>query len=204
MTFFDGGHLGPEALIDLVEGCSSPAPLAHLERCESCRRALAELRAVYERVSEAPAPEPSPLFWEHFSARVHDAVADVEPAASRPWRSWRVMVPVAAVAGLLMAVIFGRGGAPAPTPAPVQSASERGAAQVTVDSNQPDAARVADDEISLRLMEALVAGLDHEALESAGLGAADGVLDGALVDLSSEEQVELVRLLRDALAGTGA
>ena len=39
---------------------------------------------VISKLREADVPEPSPLFWEHLSQRVHDAVA-AEPVPSRSW-----------------------------------------------------------------------------------------------------------------------
>src|SRR5258706_3414287 len=67
-------HLTPEELLDLAEGTRSLTSAPHLTTCETCRHQLDELRDVMATV-HVDVPEPSPLFWEHLSTRVRDAVA---------------------------------------------------------------------------------------------------------------------------------
>ena len=68
-------HLHSDELIDLAEGTRLESSAPHLQSCEACRGQLTELRAMMSAAAQAEVPEPSPLFWEHFSARVRDAVA---------------------------------------------------------------------------------------------------------------------------------
>lgn len=77
-------HLTSEQLVDVAEGqVASPAE-EHLRSCDACRVKVAELRAMRTMALQADeVPEPSPLFWDHLSARVHDAVAAEEGYASR-------------------------------------------------------------------------------------------------------------------------
>ena len=68
-------HLSPDHLIDLAEGTRPESSAPHLESCEACRRQLADMRAMMSAASEVAVPEPSPLFWDHLSERVRQAVA---------------------------------------------------------------------------------------------------------------------------------
>jgi hypothetical protein len=76
-------HLSPELLIDLAEGTRPESSAGHLAECGECRQQLADLREMMAVAVSAEMPEPSPLFWDHLSARVRTAVAeDVEHPAS--------------------------------------------------------------------------------------------------------------------------
>jgi hypothetical protein len=72
-------HLTPEELLDLAEATRpevSSKSMSHLAACAVCRDQLADLRAALELVDPADVhvPEPSPLFWEHFSTRASPIV----------------------------------------------------------------------------------------------------------------------------------
>ena len=76
----------------------------------SFRTAPLEVREKFAyTASEVDGPEPSPLFWDHFSARVRDAVA-AEAVRRRSWFgdwNWTQLlttVSAGAVAALLVAV----------------------------------------------------------------------------------------------------
>src|SRR5207244_9810157 len=95
----------------------------HLAECAVCRLQLAELKAMISAAAEVDVPEPSPLFWDHLSARVREAVA-AEGTARRPFWTWpRLTIPAAAVATAALLVVVtlntGRVSAPAPRMAPV-------------------------------------------------------------------------------------
>src|SRR5471032_1248770 len=82
-------HLSPDQFVDLAEGTKPEASLPHLASCEPCRRQLADMRAMMSEAAAADPLEPSPLFWDHLSARVREAV-DEERARPQSWRgSWR-------------------------------------------------------------------------------------------------------------------
>src|SRR4051794_31885113 len=118
-------HLSPEEVLDIAEG-ARPAP-PHLAACEPCRRQLDELRAVMTTAAEVDVPEPSPLFWDHLSARVREAVA-AEPVTKDGWfPSWRVLVPIAALAVVVLVVVFAvtRSRAAAPAQATTLAAEDR-------------------------------------------------------------------------------
>src|SRR5256885_17264553 len=71
-------HLNADELVDLAEGARPESSTPHLAACPQCRAQLAELRATMSAVADVHVPEPSPLFWDHFSQRVHDAAAAEE------------------------------------------------------------------------------------------------------------------------------
>ena len=96
-------HLSPEELIDVADGAAPEPP--HVASCEPCRQQLADARAMMAVVGDVEVPEPSPLFWDHFSARVSEAVAAEAAPASRWFASWRVMAPIAALATAAAVVI---------------------------------------------------------------------------------------------------
>src|SRR5438876_1043875 len=98
-------HLTPEELLDLAEGTRSPSSAPHLASCEECRGQLAELRNVMTTLA-VDVPEPSPLFWDHLSSRVREAVA-AEPASSRRWfdtARWYWGLAAASAAVVVLAV----------------------------------------------------------------------------------------------------
>ena len=106
-------HLTPEELIDFAEGTRAEAAAPHLQSCEVCRHHIVALRATMSAAADVDVPEPSPLFWDHLSQRVHEAVAAEEaPGARFPglsgfpawvgalagsWRAWAVAGVAAAV-----------------------------------------------------------------------------------------------------------
>src|SRR5262245_17694670 len=93
-------HLTHEELLELAEGTRLESSAPHLAACGECRDELAGLRAMLSAATEADVPEPSPLFWDHFSARVRAAVAveqaGTEKRAMPDWLSWKIALPVAA------------------------------------------------------------------------------------------------------------
>jgi hypothetical protein len=80
-------HLSETELVDLVEGRLAPDRQAHAHACESCRSRAAGLRRVLETVSTVSVPEPSPLFWQHLSARIMDGVSS-ESTRDGSWNRW--------------------------------------------------------------------------------------------------------------------
>src|SRR4051794_29807445 len=68
-------HLNAEELVDIAEGTRGESAAPHLAGCEPCRAQLRELRAMMATARDVDVPEPSPLFWDHLSARISDAIA---------------------------------------------------------------------------------------------------------------------------------
>src|SRR5438552_5435196 len=92
-------HLNEHELVDLADGSRTEASAPHLATCSDCRRQLADLRATLASVAAVDVPEPSPLFWDHFSRRVHEAV-DAQGRPGRSWLPW--LFPAAAAMAMLL------------------------------------------------------------------------------------------------------
>ena len=209
-------HLDPEALIDLADGVRAEADAPHLSTCGACQRQLAELRASLSTLSTmsaaeaADAPEPSPLFWDHFSARVREAVA-AEGAPRRRGRyglfgewhrsGWSSAAPLAgafatiAVAVALGSYVMAPGAA---DPPPVSESASAGSV-IDLTSLLPLGA---GDDPTLSLVADLTAELDLDAASEAGLTApahAGGAND-VVSTLTDDERRELQRLLLEELA----
>ena len=189
-------HLTESDLLDLAEGAQPEASAGHLASCEACRRQLMDLRAALRAAAVVDVPEPSPLFWDHLSARVREAV-EAEGRSSTPWLSWwpswRAIVPIGAVAMLaLTAALMVR-------PAHESSTASNVAAEITdTAADAGDLAQIADDP-SLTLLGDLTSDLDWDAASEAGLAPGTDAVDDVVTSLSSGERRELHRLLQEAL-----
>src|SRR4051812_50015291 len=98
-------HLSAAELVDYAEDALDVARAAHLDVCAVCRRRGDELRASLQQLSsvKSDVPEPSPLFWDHLSARVQHGI-DTAGGGS----------------GVLSAWWAGGGGPPSPPPPPAR------------------------------------------------------------------------------------
>jgi anti-sigma-K factor RskA len=190
-------HLTSEQLVDAAEGAPIESSSAHLETCEACQRRLTELQALRAAAADAgDVPEPSPLFWDHLSARVHDAVGAAGVPRAAWWRpsAWPwIAMPAAAgaVVAIVLAVVITLRLTPMPTqtPAPVP---------VHVALVEP-----AIDDGPLNLVADLAAQMDWDAVNEIGAPVHAGAADEAMSDLSAAERAELQRLLQE-LARPGA
>ena len=184
-------HLTSEQLVDLAEGARTEPSMPHLQSCEACRAKLAELRGTLSAAREVDVPEPSPLFWDHFSARVHEAV-EAERAngtfAFGRWPSWRtVPLWVGSLAAVILAIVIMTRGRVSEAPArPDPAIVAESQAEVTV---------IADD-ASLSLVADLVTDLDWDAAVEAGLTPHLGIADDVVTQLNDDERRELNQLLR--------
>src|SRR5262249_976462 len=100
-------HLSVAELVDIAEGVRRASEIPHLQACDACRDQLLDLQATMAAVREIDVPPPSPLFWDHLSARVHEAVrTDGAPVPVRLGdRLWRpASVGAFAVLALIAAV----------------------------------------------------------------------------------------------------
>ena len=183
-------HLGPEELIDAMDGALDAARRGHLDSCDQCRREAAALRALLVNVRATDMPEPSPLFWDRFSARVREAIDDDTPARAPRWFEWPVLAPLGAFALLVFAVVASVPGGPPSAPAGVQAVQSA--------ASEPDA-RIGDLEAQWAVVADMVGELDVDAARDAGIAMHPGVADRAVLGLSASEQQELIRLLREEL-----
>jgi hypothetical protein len=191
-------HLRDTELVDLVDGTLPAARRQHAADCAACRGKAETLSVAMQRASEAAVPEPSPLFWDQFSARVRETIANEPepPSAIRAildtagWRMWAAGAAAAAV--LILAVVLWRGAAPDPRLAAP-------GADVAAVSTPVEAAVEAPVDIEADEAWALVRGaaedLGPDEMHEAGVTAGPGAADGATTRLSDRERIELARLL---------
>jgi hypothetical protein len=207
-------HVNAEELVDIAEGTRPESSAPHLATCEPCRAQLHELRAMMSEVGGVGVPEPSPLFWDHLSRRVSEAVAAEESADAKP-RRWterlmaaRAYALVTVAAAVLIAVaVSSRVQAPAPleppvsmtvvAPPPAYAVADASATAVLLD----DAAL--QDDPSLMLVASLSDGVDYDTAREAGL-APRGSAEHAVTHMNDAELRELRRLLTEELARSGA
>jgi hypothetical protein len=201
-------HLNTAELVDIAEGAQPEESTPHLAGCAQCREQVSDLRAMLSAAQEVAVPEPSPLFWDHLSARVSEAVtAEGEPGLLRPPRtlvdrvtsvlSARAFQAAAVVAaGLLIAVLL-NGRVPSPGgDAPASPSARSGAVTEPLGD-------VSADDVSLTLVASMTDDQDLETVREAGL-APRGTAEHAVTHMSDGELRELRRLLREELARSGA
>jgi hypothetical protein len=210
-------HLTPAQFVDLAEGIEAEGAGRHLAECDACRRGLAELRATMADVA-GPArrgdlgisdvPEPSPLFWDHLSARVRQGVAEQgAPGGARWVERWlrpRVVWPILAGAAgaVVLAVVASRGPVvvkPIPaTPLPIGDGAQ-------LPSLPPLEPLGTADDPSLGLMADYGTTLSWDDMrEEMTLGGHVGSTDEAVIALSAEERQELQRLLEEEMTQPSA
>ncbi len=194
-------HLNSDELVDLAEGTRHERSAPHLAGCERCRVQLRELRAMLAAAQDADVPQPSPLFWDHLSARVREAVAEEgAPRFFTRLKPSRYAWLAAAAALLIAVVVSSRSTAPARVSAPV--------ARAVLVSDAPAAPELLDDvtsgdDPSLTLVAILSDEADLETAREAGL-AVRGSAEHAVTHLSAGELRELRRLLKEEMTRSGA
>jgi hypothetical protein len=208
------GHLTPGELVDLAEGSRDAASLPHLMTCDRCQRQLADLRlmiSVGDLKAGGEVPEPSPLFWDHLSARVHDSIgSDALPTRAALLRFWPRVTMAALVVVLVSAIVAGLGSrlvAPGsqsgnpPVPARVGQPGETGPdVQVAL---PPLLASPDDPSLSLVADYGGTLGWDELRAQMA-VPAHPGGLDATVGELNAGERQELHRLLKEELARPAA
>ena len=191
-------HLSPSEFVDLVEGTLDASRAAHAGQCDACRQSGEELRWTIARGSlHADVPEPSPLFWEHFSARVRDAVA-AEPLPSPGWMIWRpAVMAIAAVAVVAIAI-----GSLLMRPSPVDVTPSSAATSVA--GVEPGFDMTIDTNAEVwEVLTAAAADMEWDEAREAGMGLQPAAVDHAVLRLNADELHELGRLLKSELGMAG-
>lgn len=189
-------HLTPDEFVDVAEGVRDAGSLPHLAICDACRRQLDDVRsALATAAGAADVPEPSPLFWEHFSERVRVAVAADAASRSALWR--RMWIPaslVAAAAVVVLAILTMRMHPALP------SADVPGQPSTVAVAREPlsDLDSLTETDNSLTLVAELTAALDFDGARDAGL-AARGAAEHAVTHLNDGELRELRRLIEQQM-----
>lgn len=181
-------HLSPASCLDLAEGHGDAAALRHAGSCAACQAEVMALRSALQQVAAVDVPEPSPLFWDHLSARVREAVAAEPPARARwsvAW-GWTCGTVTVMVALLVSSVVLTTR---SPEPAPVAVAAV----------GDPLVVAAGDDEASLALIVDLAGAFDWDDVAASGLTASRASVDDVVGELTGAERQELQRLLTQAL-----
>ena len=196
-------HLSPAELVECVEGTLAAKRGRHVDTCDTCRAAVAELQAVADRVSasEGAVPEPSPLFWDQLSTRIREAVAAEHVGGAAWWLpAVRPFAPVAAaviVLVLVSATVVIRRAAP---PAGVETARDIAYVEPGMDV---DITMDPGNREVWEVLTAAAADLELEEAHAAGLSVQPSAIDRAVQRLSADELNELGRLLQSELKRSG-
>ena len=179
-------HLTPAEIVDAVDGALAPDRLAHARECAPCHGEIQRAGVTLGRVRAVDAPEPSPLFWDHFSARVRDAIAAERPQRGQARWGPRVWAPLGAAAALALGIGLARTPVAPPPVEPSHVESTQHAAPRHVESHADDPWLVVSD---------LAGDMEWSEAEAAGFSLRPGAAEHALLQLSDDQQQELVRLL---------
>jgi hypothetical protein len=189
-------HLSPAELLDLAEGSADEQSYPHLASCSSCRAQLEDARTALAVVNIVEVPEPSPLFWDHLSARVRDLVAaEHSPADARRtrWLPWRLAVPIGAAAVIVVVAMT-------VLPRTLPDSPVNPAPRTAIDTSSAVLDTPIADDASLSFVADLASELDWDGAAQAGFTARPDAVEGVLPTLSATETAELQRLLTEALA----
>lgn len=183
-------HLSREQLVDALERPLSADRRTHLAGCAACASDLARMRAIVADVAAARhVPEPSPLFWDHLSARVRDAV-NAEPVTSTGWSGyWRPLATIAGVLALVVMVVVLR---PSRTPSPAP-----GSAAVAANASaMPGTMTSEGSEAMWEMIGTVASSMKADDVRDAGLEPGRAATDAAIESLTQDQRQALVKLLR--------
>jgi len=205
-------HLTDTELLEAVESTAQTASqhAPHLDECAACRADVEALRAVLARTAADRLPEPSPLFWDHFTTRVSEALRDEPIPSGAPWLSrlqrplttWAV---VAAALVLAIVTVIWRATLHAPSPLGSYTASSTVGSTSPATSGDLPAPRADDPDTDARWAVVRVAAEDlaWDDVHDAGISADPGAAEGVALELTAAERSELARLLDRAMKRNG-
>lgn len=175
-------HLAPDEVIDAMENRLAAERQRHLDACPECQRQLEGLADVVIEARQTSVPEPSPLFWQHLSSNVN-AEIDKQIASAWPsWLRWQTLLPLGAVAILILALMIS---------VPKSDHAEVLPEPTAVADSQPDA----DHWVAVA---ELVGEFDLDAAAETGV-IEPGLAEQAVLELTADERAELTRLLQAEL-----
>jgi hypothetical protein len=195
-------HLSRTEFLDFVEDPdAADRHRRHLESCEECRATAAALRATLAEVRRDDETEPSPLFWDHFAARVSEAIRDEAQAVPEHTRLAWLGGHTAAWAAAALIVLLGmttlvwRVTLHAPTSVTSQPAAEG--------PGRPAGETTGADKEWTKVQDA-VATLQWDEVQAAGISVRPGSAEGVVMELTADERVELARLIEREMKRSGA
>jgi len=184
-------HFSSREFIDALDGTLPAARRTHLAECDRCGNEHAALQALRGEAGEAGVvPEPSPLFWRHFSDRIREATAS-EPIPQAHWWEigWRPFVTIGAMAAIVLAIVLGVSHR-TPRPEPVTtSAASTPAPTLAVD----DPTRVQD--ATLEFMADMASDLSPDELQQATHPTSDATAS-VIGNMTPAQYQEFLRLIK--------
>jgi hypothetical protein len=208
-------HLSDLELVDLLDGNLSVTRAQHAEDCSACTERVQLLREAVAGASEVGVPEPSPLFWEHFSARVREGVRQAEPEPafsfgsmsdllSRASVRWAV-VGTFAVAFVVAALWRAPSGPESPLPAETRATRAASTSNAAVERiSEIDAFAGIEEDAAWALVRTVADDVSWDDQTAAGMGTRPGSADRAALDLTADERSELLELLAEETRRSGA
>jgi hypothetical protein len=203
-------HLDDLESIDALDDTLVEARGRHLDACAECRAKVDALRATVSRVAGDRVPEPSPLFWDHLSARVREAVRVETPGrARRPLAGWLGAPGVRLAASIALAIVVLAGAArvftPGRTPAGPSSIDTRApVASSAPDASGPSLFDAADPDPAWDLVRTVADEVSQDDDLTAALAVRPGWAERAALQLNDAERGELLRLLQQEARRPGA
>jgi hypothetical protein len=186
-------HLSRDQMLAAAEDPSTHP--THLDTCQACRTHVEELRQVLALAAADDVPEPSPLFWNHFSDRVREAVV-AEPAPRLPYARLNFASTVSLAAALAIIVIGVM--VTMRTARSVNSAVNVPVTLPEVADSSGDLA-LSNDDSTWAVMGDLASQLNWEEATEAGLTTGPDAADRVIAHMSEEEQRDVVELLQSEL-----
>jgi len=187
-------HLSPDEFADLIENALPAARAAHATSCDACRTRANDVRAALAATRAVEADEPSPLFWEHFSSRVREAIA----AAAAPRRRWMWVGSPAFVRGAaIAAVALVLGGIFLRAPSPPAPAADTATANAASSDDWPG---FGEDDGAWDLIVSVAGSLTWDEVDAVGFAVRPSSIDRAVQTLSVEERTTLARLLQEEMS----
>ena len=188
-------HLNAAELSDVLEGRTDPRLSAHAHECEACRARLVSASETLQAAAQIEVPEPSPLFWDHLSARVGEAIAHAEErrqswtpdlsVARLAFASATLTLVAAAFAGMFL----------------IQSLRppEPNVPEDTAGMSTPRQLDLAVDDTEWALIAEVADGMEWDEVAEVGAQSRVSSVDSLAATLSDEERAELARLIRDEI-----
>lgn len=210
-------HLNETELIEWLDGGLKAERAAHAVACVTCQTELSAIRSTLEMVAANQAPEPSPLFWDHFGRRVNERIDRPAPDRARHGISgWfaeprRAALVTAVVLIVAIAIGFRGGDDPASIQGPAGIAGVPPAPLSPVEDgpgkNDPMATDPLDDidaDAAWAVVRTAAEDMGYEEARAEGLAVRPDSAERVALGLSGEELAELARLIENELKRTGA
>lgn len=196
-------HLDESEVVDLIDGALAPSRAEHIDECDACRARVVMLQSALADVRTDEGQVPSPLFWDHFAARVSDAVRAEPPIATGPaWIAWTrspatAWATSASIAVLLMVTALWRATLQAPVPHRDAPATVVATVPLPVTPDDVEADR------AWAVVRTAADDMAWEDVAAAGITAHPGAAETVALELTAPERAELARLLESEMKPSG-